>query len=281
MLQVERYFERVEQVALDHVQRLGFGEARRTPPGRDAGLDIVDNTHGLAAQVKALSVPVGRPVIQQLLGSAASINASLLACFSVGGYSSLAVECADEMNVALFVIDASERVTAANRGAEELRPPSVHVRGPGVDEGLFVGTEAALRGAAQRGSLPAFSALGRLLEAKGRAEAISWYRRGAALGDVASAVRLQMLDEWPLFAPRATHAPTGHEADVAELRRWAQNGEVSAFGELGALLESRGYAEAEAWYRRGAAAGDPASVAWVKSCDSLPATDTGDESTTD
>ncbi len=81
---------------------MGFESVRLTPSGADGGLDVVGD--GVAAQVKALGRPVGRPDVQKLVGAAHARPHRLF--FSSSGYTPHAVQYADIAGVALFLLDA-------------------------------------------------------------------------------------------------------------------------------------------------------------------------------
>lgn len=96
-------WQEAEELAARWLRVHGFPDAAVTPPGADGGLDVVGR--GIAAQVKNLSTPVGRPTIQQLVG--ANRHGARAACFSRAGYSASAVAFANQTDVALFTIDTS------------------------------------------------------------------------------------------------------------------------------------------------------------------------------
>jgi hypothetical protein len=94
-----RNFRDAEFLAMEWMVYFGFEDAFVTNPGQDGGIDV-DSSEALA-QVKFQALPVGRPVVQQLLG-VASLQNKLAFFFSSSGYSSSAVEFADEADISLF-----------------------------------------------------------------------------------------------------------------------------------------------------------------------------------
>jgi hypothetical protein len=109
-------WESVEEIAEAHMRELGFAGVVRTSAGRDGGLDVVG--HGIAAQVKMMALPVGRPVLQQLVGAAGAERTAV--CYSTSGFTSEATLYAQEHGVALFGIDSGGRLSAQNLPAEVL-----------------------------------------------------------------------------------------------------------------------------------------------------------------
>lgn len=108
-------WQQAEHVAAAALQQFGFLDARVTGAGTDRGLDVAGR--GIAAQVKYTSAPVGRPVIQQLLGAAGGRRTAF---FSLAGYTQQAVEEADERGMALFVIKLPSTVSTRNGPARLL-----------------------------------------------------------------------------------------------------------------------------------------------------------------
>jgi hypothetical protein len=109
-------WESVEEIAESHLRALGFADVTRTAVGRDGGLDVVGR--GVAAQVKMLALPVGRPVLQQLVGATGPTRTRV--CYSTSGYSNEALSYAQEEEIALFGVDGTGRVTTQNASAESL-----------------------------------------------------------------------------------------------------------------------------------------------------------------
>ncbi|PWU45347.1 hypothetical protein DLJ47_34655 [Micromonospora sp. S4605] len=78
----------------------GFGDARVTEGGADSGVDVW--SRGALAQVKFEAVQVGRPVLQRLVGARGRNVEKALFVFSGAGFSSPAVEYANDMDICLF-----------------------------------------------------------------------------------------------------------------------------------------------------------------------------------
>jgi len=115
-----------EHLAGAAMQAMGFQRVQITPPTRDGGVDVIAT--GAVAQVKLLSNPVQRPDIQRLRGAAYRTQNALF--FSFSGYTSGAIEYADQNAVALFnmVGSAPMAVNAVARNllvhqAAAIRPP--------------------------------------------------------------------------------------------------------------------------------------------------------------
>jgi hypothetical protein len=117
--------EAAEEVACEWMRWLGYADARRTPKGRDGGIDVV--AAQAVAQVKAQMVKAGRPAMQQLIGVASRHHKQGF-FFSLAGHTPEAVECGIEANVALFAFDLSGAATAVNLTARTLMHQA-HLRG--------------------------------------------------------------------------------------------------------------------------------------------------------
>lgn len=109
-------WESAEAIAEHHLRDVGFANVRLTGSGSDHGLDVMGSN--IAAQVKMTALPVGRPVLQQLLGAA--VMYSHRACYSSSGYTSEAISYADSCSVALFVITEQGLVVSVNDHAEHM-----------------------------------------------------------------------------------------------------------------------------------------------------------------
>lgn len=96
---------------------LGFGDAMRTGPGADKGIDVTDGNI-VAAQVKHLGTSVGAPDVQRLVGAAQF--AERLLFYSASGYSRQAINYAQSAGVALFRYTPYGDAAAQNEAAEEL-----------------------------------------------------------------------------------------------------------------------------------------------------------------
>jgi hypothetical protein len=104
--------ERLGQAAL---QQMGFDDAAQTSAGADEGLDVAGPT--VAAQVKYTSTPIGRPVLQQLQGAA---GGRITVCFSRSGYSHHALEYAESVGMALFVLTLPGTIRPVNALATDM-----------------------------------------------------------------------------------------------------------------------------------------------------------------
>lgn len=103
-----------EGIAEQHLKYIGFANVRLSPPGNDQGVDVIGND--VAAQVKMTALPVGRPVLQQLLG--ATVAYTHRVCYSTSEYTKEARIYADLHSVALFAIETSGEITPSNQLAE-------------------------------------------------------------------------------------------------------------------------------------------------------------------
>lgn len=103
-----------EEIAEQHLKYIGFANVRLSPPGNDHGVDVIGRD--VAAQVKMTALPVGRPVLQQLIG--ATVVYTDRACYSTSGYTKDALLYAELHSVALFSIEASGEITPRNQLAE-------------------------------------------------------------------------------------------------------------------------------------------------------------------
>lgn len=110
-------WQRAEEIAAAELRSRGFASAQRTPPGADGGFDV--EGRGIVAQVKYLAQPVGREVIQRLVG--ANLHGAQMAMFSRTGYTKQALNFAQAAQVALFLIDTNDAsADPANELAEDL-----------------------------------------------------------------------------------------------------------------------------------------------------------------
>ncbi|GAA3668126.1 hypothetical protein GCM10022237_30030 [Nocardioides ginsengisoli] len=114
-------WKRAEQLAALALRRFGYLDAHVTEDGADGGIDV--RATGLLAQVKYTSRPVGRPVIQQLVGAA---DGHPVACFALSGYTQQALSFAEDRGVSLFTVELPQTVRPANLHATTLatRRPS-------------------------------------------------------------------------------------------------------------------------------------------------------------
>lgn len=109
-------WQSAEEIAYLHIRDLGFGNVRRAGPGSDGGIDVRGS--GIVAQVKMTALPVGRPVLQQLVGAAPTT--SHRACYSTSGYTRDAFVYARQQELALFQIETTGSVKPRNDVAVRL-----------------------------------------------------------------------------------------------------------------------------------------------------------------
>ena len=109
-------WQEAEALATWHMQKLGFDDAKMTPPGADGGLDV--RATDAVAQVKHYATPIGAPVVQQLRGAAHGQGTAIF--YSRSGYTKSAVEYANGAAVALFTYDESGVVQPFNHAAQIL-----------------------------------------------------------------------------------------------------------------------------------------------------------------
>lgn len=109
-------WEAAEQVAALALQAMGFRDAAVTSTGADGGLDV--EGRGVAAQVKYLTRPVGRPELQRLAG--ANQHGAQAVFFSRAGYAAGAVAYADTIGMALFILKLPDDVQPVNHRARGL-----------------------------------------------------------------------------------------------------------------------------------------------------------------
>lgn len=106
---------------------MGFHDARLTGSGPDAGIDVVSSR--AVAQVKARVGQAGRQDVQALIGAAHGRDGQAL-FFSMGGYSSPAVDYANEVGAALFTFGYDGSVEAHNAAAADLLRAAAGLRKP-------------------------------------------------------------------------------------------------------------------------------------------------------
>lgn len=95
----------------------GYTAARTGKGGPDEGVDVRANE--AVAQVKAQTIPVGRPVVQRLAGISLHEKLDGLV-FSLSGFTDEAVEWALEAGVALFIFDLQGVPDPLNDHAREI-----------------------------------------------------------------------------------------------------------------------------------------------------------------
>ncbi len=100
-----------EELAAEWCRWYGYEDVETTGHSSDGGVDV--RARRMVAQVKMLSVPVGRPDLQQLYGVAMAQRAVPL-FFSVGNYSREASQWAEQVGMALFGYTRAGEVEAVN-----------------------------------------------------------------------------------------------------------------------------------------------------------------------
>lgn len=94
-------WQQAEAAACAWLRHMGFNDAKVTPTGKDAGVDVI--ARKVVAQVKWEAAPVGRPKLQQLHGAAAHARKKG-AFFSRSGYTADARAWAETAGIAAFVL---------------------------------------------------------------------------------------------------------------------------------------------------------------------------------
>lgn len=112
-----RTWREAEDLAAEWMRYLGYDDAAITGGAADGGLDVVAT--GAVAQVKWQGAAVGRPAVQRLVG-AAPVGTRAVLFFSWSGYSKGAIEYANERDVALFDVDATDTLTTLSRAADSV-----------------------------------------------------------------------------------------------------------------------------------------------------------------
>ena len=103
------------------MRALGFYDAQETPVTADAGLDVVASNG--VAQVKFKAVQVGRPELQNFMGAAHPYPDRLRLFFSWKGYSTHALQYAEQAQIALFSYELDGRCMPENAFAQHLCTP--------------------------------------------------------------------------------------------------------------------------------------------------------------
>jgi hypothetical protein len=106
-----------ELAAAEWMEYLGFTAVTPTPVGADAGVDILSDE--ALAQVKAETVPTGRPPIQQHHGVCTAAGKEAL-FFSLAGYTPAAATFADKVGIALFQFNLAAEIAPFNHAAYEV-----------------------------------------------------------------------------------------------------------------------------------------------------------------
>ncbi|MCX2966282.1 restriction endonuclease [Gordonia aquimaris] len=113
-------------------KKLGFRDAKVTELSGDGGVDVVSK-HAVA-QVKHWNSQIGRPELQQLYGARGADRKKKLLFFSSGGYSPLAVEYANEHDIALYRFGDDSTWWPMNKAARKLTRSSVQKREDKIDD---------------------------------------------------------------------------------------------------------------------------------------------------
>lgn len=108
-------WQQAEQLAASTLRRMGFPDASVTAGGADGGIDV--RGAAVVAQVKYTGVPIGRPVLQQLVGASGGLRPVF---FSRSGYTAQAVVYAQQAGISLFKIELPGQVSAVNSLAGSL-----------------------------------------------------------------------------------------------------------------------------------------------------------------
>jgi TPR repeat protein len=106
-----------EEVAAEWMRYLGFLDASVTPVGPDQGIDV-DSSEAVA-QVKMEGISTSRPTIQGIAGVAALENKKAF-FFSLGGFTSEAIDWSEKANVFLFQFDLQGEPRAINSHARKI-----------------------------------------------------------------------------------------------------------------------------------------------------------------
>ncbi len=106
-----------EEAAARWLRKAGCRRVSLTGGSADGGIDVI--TSDWAVQVKHTAKRVGRPAVQQLVGSALTLDRSP-ALFSTSGFSAPACQYAIEHDVALFELGLDGRAHAINRPARRV-----------------------------------------------------------------------------------------------------------------------------------------------------------------
>ncbi len=94
-------WQQAEAAACAWLRQMGYNDAKVTPTGKDAGVDVI--ARKVVAQVKWEATPVGRPKVQQLHGAATHARKKG-AFFSRSGYTADARAWAETAGIAAFVL---------------------------------------------------------------------------------------------------------------------------------------------------------------------------------
>ncbi|MFC8615991.1 restriction endonuclease [Micromonospora purpureochromogenes] len=205
----------------------GFGDARVTQGGADAGVDV--RSRGALAQVKFEASQVGRPVLQRLVGARGRNVDQDLFFFSGAGFSAQAVEYANEMEIRLFKYSLTGAMTPVNRSARAfLRALPGAAEREAAERARTAAERAAVERAAaerraERRALEERAAAEERQQAAARAETRAAQQRVAeARAAEARAARERAAAERAVVLTRFATALRGVEAKrAAELTRFA------------------------------------------------------------
>jgi hypothetical protein len=111
-----RNYREAEALARDWLIYFGFADAEVTPDGADGGIDV--DAEDAIAQVKFQALPVGRPVVQALLG-VSSHERKTPFFFASSGYTSSAISFADEAGIAMFQFTLDGGLVSVTEAATE------------------------------------------------------------------------------------------------------------------------------------------------------------------
>lgn len=106
-----------ELAAALKMRQLGFLDAKATPIGPDAGIDVISVR--AIAQVKWEVSKTGRPALQRLYGARGARTDKDLYFFSLAGYSDHALTYAQEHRMFLYHLRVDGSATPANHFAAE------------------------------------------------------------------------------------------------------------------------------------------------------------------
>lgn len=106
-----------EHAAAQWLRKAGCRDVDLTGGSADGGIDVV--TAAWAVQVKHTSKRVGRPVAQQVVGASLTLGRHP-AVVSTSGFTSPAIDYAEEHQVALLELDLDGRMHRVNPASERI-----------------------------------------------------------------------------------------------------------------------------------------------------------------
>ena len=98
----------VEELAARHLRFLGVHDAQQTKAGADGGLDVASPS--VAAQAKQVAKPIGRPMLQGLVGAADPTQYTVF--YSTSGFTDEALDFAAARGIALYAVSGMGDITA-------------------------------------------------------------------------------------------------------------------------------------------------------------------------